>query len=208
MDLGKVEIKMIPLDMINPAPYNPRKDLQPEDTEYKKLERSIDEFGYVDPIVWNELTGNMVGGHQRYKILKNKGCTETDVSVVHLDTVKEKALNIALNKVSGEWDEEKLETLLKELESEIDLAITGYDINEINLITLSVDTNKFIDELLNDDFVSKNCEPDYFQVSFVFKKEFKEMVDNFISEEGKECIVENILKFIRGDMKCQGVEVR
>jgi len=64
-----LEIRRISLLKINPAPYNPRKDLKPGDPEYEKLKRSMDEFGIADPLVWNERTGNLIGGHQRYKII-------------------------------------------------------------------------------------------------------------------------------------------
>ncbi|MFK4171103.1 hypothetical protein ACI2LM_33205 [Paenibacillus lautus] len=57
-----MDIRVIPIDQINAAAYNPRVNLQPGDPEYEKLKRSIEEFGYVEPIVWNERTGNMVGG--------------------------------------------------------------------------------------------------------------------------------------------------
>ncbi|WP_327204048.1 ParB N-terminal domain-containing protein [Paenibacillus tyrfis] len=91
-----MDIKTISIELINPAAYNPRIDLQPGDPAYEKLKRSIEEFGYIDPIVWNERTGNMVGGHQRYKILVNEqGRTEIEVSVVDMDPEQEKLLNIA-----------------------------------------------------------------------------------------------------------------
>lgn len=98
-----MNIQIISLDRINPAAYN-RVDLQIGDPEYEKLRRSIETFGYVEPIVWNERTGNMVGGHQRYKILHARGDTEAAVSVVYLDEQQERLLNLALNKVSGRWD--------------------------------------------------------------------------------------------------------
>ena len=56
-------IKTIPITQINPAAYNPRKDLQPGDPKYKKLKKSLTEFDCVEPLVWNEDTGNLVGGH-------------------------------------------------------------------------------------------------------------------------------------------------
>ena len=62
--LYKVQVSKIPIGQLNPAAYNPRKDLQPGDPEYEKLKRSMQEFGYVEPIVWNKRTGNIVGGHQ------------------------------------------------------------------------------------------------------------------------------------------------
>lgn len=94
----KMRIQKIPIKKINPAPYNPRKNLKPDDAEYQKLKRSFDEFGYVDPLIWNKCTGNLVGGHQRLLILQAKGATEIEVSVVDLPIEKEKLLNIALNR--------------------------------------------------------------------------------------------------------------
>lgn len=85
-----MDIRVIPIEQINAAAYNPRVDQQPGDPEYEKLKRSIEEFGYVEPIVWNERTGNMVGGHQRYKIMVNEqGLSELEVSVVDLDDDQE-----------------------------------------------------------------------------------------------------------------------
>lgn len=127
-----MRIEKIPIEKLNPAKYNPRKDLKPGDPEYEKLKRSIEEFGYVEPIVWNERTGNVVGGHQRLKILKELGRTEIEVTVVDLDEIKEKTLNLALNKISGDWDESKLKDLLRDLEAEgADLDATGFEEYEI-----------------------------------------------------------------------------
>ncbi|MCL6661762.1 ParB N-terminal domain-containing protein [Paenibacillus amylolyticus] len=129
-----MNIRIVPIDQINAAAYNPRVDLQPGDPEYEKLKRSIEQFGYVEPIVWNERTGNMVGGHQRYKIMVNElGHTELQVSVVDLDDQQERLLNIALNKVSGDWDEEALATLLDELQAAgAELTLSGFDDTEID----------------------------------------------------------------------------
>jgi len=128
-------IKNIPIDQINPAPYNPRLDLQPSDSEYQKLERSIKEFGYVDPLVWNQRTGNLVGGHQRFKILQDQGMKEIPCSIVDLDETKEKALNIALNKISGDWEMTRLKDLLEELDTgEFDIELTGFDEDEVETL--------------------------------------------------------------------------
>ena len=75
-----------------PADYNPRKDLKPGDAEYEKLKRSIEQFGYVEPVIWNQTTGRVVGGHQRLKVLMDMGMTEVDCVVVAMDEDKEKAL--------------------------------------------------------------------------------------------------------------------
>jgi len=125
-------IRKIPIDQINPTAYNPRKDLQPGDPEYEKLKRSMQEFGYVEPIVWNKRTGNVVGGHQRLKVLLDLGMQEVDCVVVDLDETKEKALNLALNKIQGDWDYLKLKDILQELDTgELDLELTGFDMGEI-----------------------------------------------------------------------------
>ena len=116
-----------------PADYNPRKDLKPGDPEYEKLKRSIEQFGYVEPVIWNEKTGRVVGGHQRLKVLTDMGITEVDVVVVSLSDEKEKALNIALNKISGSWDNEKLALVIADLQgTDFDVSLTGFDPEELD----------------------------------------------------------------------------
>lgn len=88
-----MEIRKVPISLLNAAPYNPRKDLQPGDPEYQKIARSIEKYGCVEPIIWNEKTGNVIGGHQRLKVLAATGAVEVDVSVVQLSLEDEKALN-------------------------------------------------------------------------------------------------------------------
>ncbi len=131
-----MRIKTIAIQEINPAPYNPRIDLKPGNPEYETLKRSIDTFGCVEPLVWNKRSGNLVGGHQRFKVLLARGDTEVDVSVVDLPPEKEKALNIALNKISGDWDPRKLAQLLDELVQlpGFDVQLTGFDIPDVNAL--------------------------------------------------------------------------
>lgn len=128
-----MEFQKIYISKLNPAEYNPRKDLKPGDPEYEKLKRSIQEFGYVEPIIWNSKTGNVVGGHQRLKILKEQGIKEIECVVVDMDEQREKALNIALNKVRDEWDLPLLKDLLQELDkSMFDISLTGFYAVEID----------------------------------------------------------------------------
>ena len=116
-----------------PADYNPRKDLKPGDPEYEKLKRSLEQFGYVEPVIWNKTTGHVVGGHQRLKVLIDMGITEVECVVVELPEDKEKALNIALNKISGDWDKDKLAVLIADLQSTaFDVSLTGFDAAEID----------------------------------------------------------------------------
>ena len=141
-----MEIKTVQIKDLKPAAYNPRKDLKPGDKEYDKLKKSIIEFDYIDPIIINKRSGNICGGHQRLKILKELGYTEIDVSVVDLDDVKEKALNLALNKTGGDWDLPKLSDLLLELDvGDIDIEITGFDADELE--ALLVDREGRLDEI-------------------------------------------------------------
>jgi len=130
--MKRLKIQWIATSKINPAPYNPRKSLKAGDSEYEKLRRSIDEFGLVEPLIWNTRSGNLVGGHQRLNVLLDQGAKRVEVSVVDLPMDKEKSLNLALNKVQGTWDEGKLAQLLDELieTPEFDLALTGFDLDE------------------------------------------------------------------------------
>lgn len=144
-----MDIQKIPASRLNAAAYNPRKDLKPGDREYEKLKRSIAEFGYVEPVIWNRQTGNVVGGHQRLKVLVDLGQREIDCVVVDLDLQREKALNIALNKIQGDWDESKLASLMAEFDaSAFDVSLTGFDAEEVDALL-----NKFYShEAAEDDF--------------------------------------------------------
>jgi DNA modification methylase len=145
----RVDIQKIAADKLNAAKYNPRKDLKPGDPEYQKLKRSIETFGYVEPVIWNKKTGNIVGGHQRYKILKEQGTAEIECVVVDMDEAEEKALNIALNKVSGEWDIPKLADLISDLDDGIfDITLTGFEAAEIDELFSKVHDK----EINEDDF--------------------------------------------------------
>lgn len=138
--LEVVEVRMVPVSAIRPARYNPRKDLTPEDEEYQRIARSLDEFGLVEPLVWNEVTGNLVGGHQRLKVLLARGATHVPCAVVRIaDEAREQALNLALNKVSGAWDLPKLKDLLEELDTgAFDLEITGFSLAEVERLMTQV----------------------------------------------------------------------
>ena len=132
-----MEIRKVPISLLNAAPYNPRKDLQPGDPEYQKIARSIEKYGCVEPIIWNEKTGNVIGGHQRLKVLAATGAVEVDVSVVQLSLEDEKALNLALNKISGQWDNEKLSAVLQDLSAGFDVEVTGFDQHEVDALVAS-----------------------------------------------------------------------
>ena len=109
------EIRTVPLTQLKPAPYNPRR-IDP--AAMAGLEKSIARYGLVEPVIWNQRSGFVVGGHQRLKVLRNQKVKETAVVVVDLDETDEKALNVALNSphISGEFSY-KLSDLLAEIEA-------------------------------------------------------------------------------------------
>lgn len=130
-----MQIEKLKTDRLIPADYNPRKDLKPCDPEYEKLKRSIEQFGYVEPVIWNKTTGRVVGGHQRLKVLLDMGITEVECVVIEMDEEKEKALNIALNKINGDWDKDKLTLLIADLQgADFDVSLTGFEPAELDAL--------------------------------------------------------------------------
>ncbi len=149
-----MKIEKIKIEKLKPAEYNPRKDLKQEDEEYQKIKKSITEFGYVAPVIVNS-NMTVIGGHQRLKILKELGYTDVECVIVDLDPNKEKALNIALNKISGDWDNDKLEELLSELkQTDIDMDVTGFSFDEVeNILKETLDSKEDdfeVEETLNE----------------------------------------------------------
>ena len=142
-----MDIQTLPVAKLIPADYNPRKDLKPGDPEYEKLKRSITEFGYVEPVIWNKTTGHVVGGHQRLKVLIDTGIMDVECVVVEMSKEKEKALNVALNKINGEWDKEKLSLLIADLQgADFDVSLTGFDAPELDALFKDAQRNGVHDD--------------------------------------------------------------
>ena len=130
--LKTAELKVLPVTVLKPAEYNPRKKLKPGDKEYEKIKNSIEEFGFADPLVVNQ-DMTIIGGHQRLTVAMELGYTEVPCAVVDVDKVREKALNIALNKITGAWDDSLLAELLEDIQnSDFDLGKTGFEPPEID----------------------------------------------------------------------------
>lgn len=176
------------------AAYNPRIELIPGDTEYENLRRSILTYGVIIPVVWNQRTNRVVGGHQRLTVLENEGETEVDVSVVDLDETQEKQLNIALNKVEGGWDEVKLGELLADLGE--DATLTGFTQAEIDSLTNDIDS--LIDTGTVEDELAAIME--LFNVSLTFSKADQEDLKAYVKDYGKESLVEVILQKVKGEI--------
>lgn len=134
-------IETLSISGLKSAPYNPRLALKPGDKAWEKLERSLDEFELVQPIVWNRNTSHVVSGHQRLAVLKHRGEKEVDCVVVDLSLGKEKALNVTLNNASvgSDWDAAKLVDLVSELQSlpEFDATLTGFDGQQLSDLVLA-----------------------------------------------------------------------
>ena len=141
-----MEIKELPLKELKPAAYNPRKKLKKGDKEYEKIKQSLLKFGYVDPILVNEdLT--VIGGHQSLTVLKDLDYETAKCVIVKLSKEDEKALNIALNKITGQWDEALLADLLLDLqESDFNLDLTGFEPPEIDDILSNVHDKKLSED--------------------------------------------------------------
>jgi ParB-like chromosome segregation protein Spo0J len=189
-----MNIKTLKATELKAAAYNPRKDLQPEDAEYQKLRRSIKTYGMIIPVVWNRRTNKVVGGHQRLTVLENEGETEVDVSVVDLDETQEKQLNVALNKIEGGWDEEKLAELLSELGE--DATLTGFTQQEIDSLTNDIDS------LIDGDTVDEELKAieELFNVSLTFDKADQEDLKAYVKDYGKEALVQLIIQKAKGEI--------
>ena len=137
-----IKTKTMPIKELKPHPRNPRVELTPDMPAYKKLKDSMTKFNYVDPIIWNEATGLVVGGHQRLTILKNEGYDEATVAVVNIPNPNEElALVIALNKIEGEWDVGKLAEAFTIIDTNME-TFTGFEKIEIeNILTTLPDFN-------------------------------------------------------------------
>ena len=151
-----MEFKTIPISELKAAAYNPRKALKPGDKEYEKIKGSIQEFGYCEPVIVNsDMT--IIGGHQRVTVLRDLGFSEIECIVISIDKTKEKALNIALNKITGEWNKELLADLIKDLQSsDFDVAFTGFEPPEIEQLFNSVHDKKIKEDEFDVDAELKN----------------------------------------------------
>lgn len=182
------EVKRI-ADM-NRAAYNPRVDLQPEDEEYQAIERSLKRHGLVQPIVWNRRTNTVVSGHQRLTVLEAQGETEVTVSVVDLDDIQEKELNVALNKITGEWDDDKLSVILNELGEEA--TDTGFTLPEIDV--LRDELKSYFDDVTAPDEEEPTEEPEEsFLLSLTFDATDEKPLKAYIKEHSEDAVVRIIV---------------
>lgn len=139
---SRLQIEYVKLEDLQNAEYNARTI---SEKELADLERSVREFGMVDPILARRADGQVIGGHQRLAVAERLGLQRVPVIYLDISEGKAKLLNIALNKISGEWDEEKLAALLRELDAlpDLDLSLTGFDDEEIKACLAAVEALPF-----------------------------------------------------------------
>jgi len=170
MSQGK--FRKIPITTLLPDEKNPRKALQPADAEYGKIKTSIEQFQFLDPIIYNTRTLKIVGGHQRLRILKDTGVTDlftlslgayswafSQSDLKELSPAMETAANIALNKASGDWDNEKLVEALNGIKLDgLDISITGFGEKELVTFMAEIpESEKEYDESIADDVEMITC---------------------------------------------------
>lgn len=137
----EAEYRVVKLSDMHPADYNPRFDLQPGDINYDNLKASIMQNGLIQPLVWNPVTGNIVGGNQRYKVLQELGVTQVVCAVIEYQTIEdEMAACIALNKAQGRWENALLIQLFDKLDkATLDYGAMGFDREEVEHLYSGLD---------------------------------------------------------------------
>lgn len=189
MQIQNAEIKMVDINKLKPAKYNPRTELTPEDDMYKRIKSSITKFGLVDPLIVNKRNNlyTIVGGHQRYKVLKDLGYKEVQCVLADLDEKEEIELNLSLNKNVGFWNNEKLKEIFTNIDfSEEEQYLTGFSDEEIENINTD-----FIEDLMNEDFSDVGTKTlDKFSMTFTIDKAYEEKYLTYVKLHGKEKLVE------------------
>ena len=218
-----MEIEKIKITDIIPAEYNPR---QISDEELTKLTNSINEFGLVDPIIINLKNNKIIGGHQRYDVLINQYILDNnfyaelnllrfgDIGWIFTDTdlkieseEHEKALNLALNKISGEWDSVKLNDLLNELDmSDFDIELTGFDELEVELLSSDDSLSSLYDEdeaesydEVPDDYMDVEGDVPNLTYNVIFSFEDKGRANEFIKSFGLDKEIRDLSVIIKED---------
>ncbi|MFH1485706.1 MAG: site-specific DNA-methyltransferase [Chloroflexota bacterium] len=136
-----IEIEHIDIDQLRPDPANPRRI---SDAELETLTRSIQEFGFVDPVIARREDKVVIGGHQRLVAARKLGVKKVPVVFLDISVEQARLLNIALNKISGSWDQELLARLLADLNQApaIDLTLSGFDNEEIKKLLKRLDVRE------------------------------------------------------------------
>ncbi|MCH8199829.1 MAG: ParB N-terminal domain-containing protein, partial [Chloroflexi bacterium] len=136
--LAALTIEHLPIDDLRPDPANPR---YISEDELEALTRSIRQFGFIDPVIARRDGRVVIGGHQRLVVARRLGMKTVPVVFVDLTPEQARLLNIALNRISGSWDDELLARALADLNEQPDLDVTlsGFDDDELAKLLKSLD---------------------------------------------------------------------
>jgi DNA modification methylase len=142
---AKLKVERVAIGSLRPWPGNPR--LMPPQ-EMESLKRSISQWGMVEPIVVRRADRMVIGGHQRLEAARAMGLRKVPVVYVDLDENEARLLNIALNKIHGEWDLPKLGALLDELRDlpDLDVTLSGFDGEEMDRLLAELERNQRSEE--------------------------------------------------------------
>ena len=139
--LPYLTVEEVPIDLLRPDPANPRR-ISPE--ELDSLERSLRQFGFVQPVLARREDGTVIGGHQRLVAARRHGLATVPVTYLDLSIEQARLLNLALNKISGSWDDQLLARLLADLQTSpsVDLSLSGFGEDEIADLLRSLETRE------------------------------------------------------------------
>ena len=208
-----MQTAIMKLKDIRPAAYNPRVVLKPGDAEWEALQNSLGKFGLVEPLVVNKTTGNLVSGHQRLNVLKTSGAEEAEVVIIEVDEEQEKLLNIALNKIDGDWDYKKLEALFDEFDAD-DIKFTGFTPDELyNLFDSDLPEEEYDEDEDNEPAAeekdSKEADPENppeilkeFHVFLSFPT--KDLAEKWLKDRGVEAEYQGMARNIT--IRMEGIE--
>ncbi len=136
-----IRIEHVDIEVLRPDAANPRRI---SDAELEALTRSISEFGLIDPIIARRDDGTVIGGHQRLLAVRRLGLKKVPVIFLDLSQDQARVLNLALNRIAGDWDEELLARLLADLTAseDADLTLTGFTDSELSALLKSLDARE------------------------------------------------------------------
>ena len=141
----ELEIVYEPVSKLKPSNYNPRTI---SEKDLKALVKNMNKYGTLEILVANQRTGNIISGHQRLKAAILLGMKKLPVIWIDVSKRDEKMINLAMNKISGEWDAPMLKDILEEIDNgEGDMDMTGFDDVEIEMLM----TESYQDEIEEDE---------------------------------------------------------
>jgi DNA modification methylase len=131
----------VPLDELRPDPANPRRI---SDNQIEALTRSIQEYGFLQPVLARLEDKTVIGGHQRLIAARRLGYKTVPVSFLDITLEQARLLNLGLNKISGDWDQELLARLLSDLSStdDLDLSLSGFADDEVAKLLKSLEARE------------------------------------------------------------------